>query len=85
MKRKAAEGYKQSISKEYQTILNKKGIKDIIVTDDTGLCVECLNGEPGIYSGRYASKDMINESWNRMLLSSSRPLSISPKYLPASV
>lgn len=29
MKRKAAEGYKQSISKEYQTILNKKGIKDI--------------------------------------------------------
>lgn len=41
---------------------DKKGIKDIIVTDDTGLCVECLNGEPGIYSGRYASKDMINDA-----------------------
>ena len=41
---------------------DEKGIKEIIVTDDTGLCVECLNGEPGIYSGRYASKDMLHDA-----------------------
>ena len=26
---------------------------DIITADDAGLCVDCLNGEPGVYSARY--------------------------------
>lgn len=29
-------------------------LSEIIVTDDAGLCVDCLNGEPGVYSARYA-------------------------------
>lgn len=41
---------------------DEKNINYIIVTDDTGLCVDCLNGEPGIYSGRYASNDMLHDA-----------------------
>src|SRR5699024_3494256 len=28
----------------------------IILTDDAGLCIEKLNGEPGVYSARYAGE-----------------------------
>ena len=34
---------------------------DIITTDDAGLCVDCLNGEPGVYSARYASEQASQE------------------------
>ncbi len=27
---------------------------ELILTDDAGLCIEKLNGEPGVYSARYA-------------------------------
>ena len=36
----------------------KNNINDkIIITDDAGLCVDVLNGEPGIYTGRYAGEN----------------------------
>lgn len=36
---------------------DKKNIVDkIIITDDAGLCVDVLNGEPGVYTGRYAGE-----------------------------
>lgn len=35
----------------------KNNITDkIIITDDAGLCVNVLNGEPGVYTGRYAGE-----------------------------
>lgn len=37
--------------KKYCDINNIEGI---IITDDAGLCVECLDGRPGVYSARYA-------------------------------
>lgn len=36
--------------------LKKKGllqVGDYIIADDTGLSIDCLNGEPGIYSARF--------------------------------
>lgn len=29
---------------------------DIIIADDSGICVDALNGAPGVYSARYADK-----------------------------
>lgn len=49
-------------AKAIKSFCEKNDINEIIVTDDTGLCVDCLNGEPGVYSGRYASKDMIHDA-----------------------
>lgn len=48
---------------------NKNNIKNkIIITDDTGLCIDCLNGEPGIYSARYAGEHASQmESINKVL------------------
>ena len=42
---------------------------DIITTDDAGLCVDCLNGEPGVYSARYASEHATQEENLNKLLS----------------
>ncbi len=33
----------------------------IILTDDAGLCIEKLNGEPGVYSARYAGENATQE------------------------
>ncbi len=41
-------------AKAIKKYCNQKGINEIIITDDTGLCVDSLNGEPGVYSARYA-------------------------------
>ena len=41
----------------------KKENKDyIVVSDDSGLCVESLNGAPGVYSARYAGGHGNNEA-----------------------
>ncbi len=42
---------------------------DIIIADDTGLFVESLNFEPGVYSARYAGEDCNSEdNIDKMLL-----------------
>lgn len=41
---------------------------DIITTDDAGLCVDSLNGEPGVYSARYAGENATQEQCLEKLL-----------------
>ena len=46
---------------EQNAYIKAKAIADLlpgyaVVADDSGLCVPCLNGEPGVYSARYAGE-----------------------------
>lgn len=41
---------------------------DIVIADDTGLFVEYLDGEPGVYSARYSGEDATYEDNNKLLL-----------------
>lgn len=42
--------------------------KGIVIADDTGLFVDALNGEPGIYSSRYAGEHASYAENNKLLL-----------------
>jgi len=35
-------------------------VKKPVIADDSGICVEALNGEPGIYTSRYAGPDFMH-------------------------
>ncbi len=41
---------------------------DIVLADDSGLVVDYLNGEPGIYSARYLGEDTSYEVKNRIII-----------------
>ena len=46
---------KANVIEKFCDANNIKG--KIIITDDAGLCIDKLNGEPGVYSARYAGKN----------------------------
>lgn len=43
-------------AKTIHDYLKSKDLNYIVMADDSGLCVNSLNGEPGIYSARYAKE-----------------------------
>ncbi len=56
-------------AKEIEKFCKKNGRKDIIIADDAGLCVDALNGQPGVYSARYAGDHAPQEKVLDKLLS----------------
>lgn len=49
-------------AKTIHNYLKNKGLDYIVIADDSGLCVESLNGAPGVYSARYAGGHGDNEA-----------------------
>ena len=47
--------FEENSAKKALEIAKYTGI--VTVSDDSGLCVDALNGEPGIYSARYSGED----------------------------
>lgn len=54
-------------AKAVNNYLKRKNIEGAILAEDSGLCVNSLNGEPGIFSARYAGGHG-NDSLNRKKL-----------------
>ena len=46
----------------------QKLVKGIVIADDTGLFVDALNGDPGVYSARYAGESVSYKENNDLLL-----------------
>ena len=55
-------------AKAIKEFCEENKINEIIVTDDAGLCVDALDGRPGVYSARYAGDHASQEETINKLL-----------------
>ncbi len=70
-------GFKQDIKEDGLTFIENslikcktiyESIKMPVLADDSGLCVETLNGEPGVMSARFGGKDLTDKDRYELLL-----------------
>ena len=61
---------------EENSLLKAKAIMELsglpAIADDSGLCVDCLNGAPGVYSARYGGEGLDDQGRYRLLLENMR-------------
>ncbi len=61
---------------EENSMLKAKAIMELsglpAIADDSGLCVDCLNGAPGVYSARYGGEGLNDPARCRLLLENMR-------------
>ncbi len=61
---------------EENSLLKAKAVMEAsglpAIADDSGLCVDCLNGAPGVYSARYGGEGLDDAARYRLLLSNMR-------------
>ena len=62
-------------AKAIKEFCKQKDINEIIVTDDAGLCVDALDGRPGVYSARYAGDHASQEETINKLLNELKDVS----------
>lgn len=59
--------FRENAVKKAAEILEKSGF-DATLADDTGLCVDALDGAPGVYSARYAGEGHDTDANNALLM-----------------
>ena len=66
-------------------VLNDSNV--IVLADDSGISVDVLGGEPGIYSARYAGKDATSEDNLKKLMNDIKAKNVdsSPAYYTAAI
>lgn len=71
----------------FQTLKTKNLLsqKDIILSDDSGICVEALQGSPGIYSARYSGGDDKDNLEKLLLEVANLPTKTSQAYYCAAI
>ena len=70
---------------EENSLLKAKAVMEAsglpAIADDSGLCVDALNGAPGVYSARYGGEDLDDVGRYRLLLENMRGMPRAAKFV----